>query len=176
MDSQGLNFELLSNAFILFLPKLGAAILIFVLFWIASLIAARLLKGLFQRRRMSEDISLLLGQVAQTSVIIFGLITALGTLGIDVAALVAGLGLTGFALGFALKDAVSNFLAGFLILYYEPFQRGDTITASGQEGLVTEINMRYTVLKNPEKTILIPNSALINNAVIIQHKSTSPGA
>ena len=48
-------------------------------------------------------------------VMIFGFVTALGSVGVDVSALVAGLGLTGFALGFALKDTISNLLSGVLI-------------------------------------------------------------
>jgi hypothetical protein len=97
----------------------------------------------------------------------FGTITALGTIGIDIWAMVAGLGLVGFALGFALKDLLSNFLAGFLILLYNPFVRGDVIAVSGNEGQVVEINMRYTVLQNNEKRILIPNSTLFQNNVIV---------
>ena len=50
-----------------------------------------------------------------------------GTVGVDVSALVAGLGLAGFAIGFALRDAVSNTLAGVLVLMYQPFRVGDDI-------------------------------------------------
>ena len=58
-------------------------------------------------------------------VIAIGLVTGFGTMGIDVSALIAGLGLSGFALGFALRDAVSNLIAGVLILLYRPFSYGD---------------------------------------------------
>ena len=56
---------------------------------------------------------------------------SLGTLGINVSALVAGLGLTGFALGFAFRDALSNVLAGVMILLYHPFHRGDCANITG---------------------------------------------
>ena len=59
-----------------------------------------------------------------------GLVTALGTLGVDVSALVAGLGLTGFALGFAVKDTISNILAGVLLLVYRPFSKKDYVEDS----------------------------------------------
>jgi small conductance mechanosensitive channel len=97
-------------------------------------------------------------------------VTALGTLGINVSALVAGLGLTGFALGFAFKDALSNLLAGILILIYRPFMRGERISVTGLEGEVAELNFRYTVLRTPEKRILIPNSTLFTNAVTVMEK------
>ncbi|MFQ5584438.1 MAG: mechanosensitive ion channel family protein, partial [Calditrichia bacterium] len=76
----------------------------------------------------------LLGSTLKITVVIIGLITALGTMGIDVSAMIAGLGLTGFALGFAFKDALSNLLAGILIIFYQPFSYGDQIRVSACEG------------------------------------------
>ena len=69
-------------------------------------------------------------RAVRTTLIVIGFISALGTLGIDVTAMVAGLGLTGFALGFALKDVLSNAVAGVLILFYRPFALGDRIVVS----------------------------------------------
>ena len=62
---------------------------------------------------------------------IIGAIRTPGTVGVDVSALVAGLGLAGFAIGFALRDAVSNTLAGVLVLMYQPFRVGDDIKTGG---------------------------------------------
>jgi small conductance mechanosensitive channel len=162
-----MEFEILFTVLIQFLPRFGAAVAIFFGFWLAG----RLLRGIVRRfgntRRLSQDVVNMMVQIAETSLLIFGTITALGTIGIDIWAMVAGLGLVGFALGFALKDLLSNFLAGFLILLYNPFVRGDVIAVSGNEGQVVEINMRYTVLQNNEKRILIPNSTLFQNNVIV---------
>jgi small-conductance mechanosensitive channel len=96
---------------------------------------------------------------------VFGIITALGTARVNVSALVASLGLTGFALGFALKDALSNTLAGVLILIYKPFRRGDHIITSGFEGTVEQIDLRYTTLGSSGDKILIPNSTMFTNPV-----------
>jgi small conductance mechanosensitive channel len=63
-------------------------------------------------------------ETAWFTVISPGIVIGLGTMGVDVTALVPGLGLTGFALGFALRDAVSTLLAGILIILYQPFQVG----------------------------------------------------
>ncbi|MCH8157277.1 MAG: mechanosensitive ion channel [Nitrospinae bacterium] len=73
-------------------------------------------------------------------------------------ALVAGLGVTGFALGFAMKDTISNLLAGVLLLVYRPFAIDDHINISGQDGKVVAIDLRYTTLADGDKKILIPNS------------------
>ncbi len=164
---QTINLGQIWTEIILFLPRLGIAILIFLVFWIL----ARLLRGGVQRfgrtRRLSMDVVNMMEQITEVGLLIFGGVTALGTLGVDVGAMIAGLGLVGFALGFALKDLLSNFLAGFLILIYNPFVRGDYISVTGNEGRVIEINMRYTVLQEEGKKALIPNATLFSNPVIV---------
>jgi small conductance mechanosensitive channel len=97
-----------------------------------------------------------------------GSVTALGTVGINVSALVAGLGLTGFALGFGLKDILSNLVSGILILLYRPFSIHDRISVGGMEGIVTDIDLRYTRLEKEGKAFLIPNSMLITNTIGLQ--------
>jgi small-conductance mechanosensitive channel len=89
-----------------------------------------------------------------------------------VSALVAGLGLTGFALGFALRDVISNTLAGVLVLLYKPFRRGDRISVAGSEGVVSQIDLRYTTLVVDEETrVLVPNSTLFTNSIRVQPRS-----
>lgn len=166
-----LDYQALLTAVLVFLPRLCGALLLFVLFWIL----ARVLRGVVKRfgthRRLSPDVINIMEQITETALIIFGAVTALGTVGINVGAMIAGLGLAGFALGFALRDLLSNFLAGFLILVYNPFVRGDFISVTGSEGRVIEINMRYTVLENENKRILIPNSVLFQNNVVVQRNA-----
>ena len=92
-------------------------------------------------------------------------------IGINVSALVAGLGLTGFALGFALKDILSNLIAGVLILLYRPFRVNDYIMVTGLEGAVTEIDLRYTTLQKEGQKFLIPNSVLFTNSIgLVEHR------
>jgi len=117
-----------------------------------------------------EDVILLLAQTAGATVLILGVVTALGTMGINVSALVAGLGLTGFALGFAFRDALSNVLAGALILFYRPFHRYDRIKVAEFEGVVTEINLRYTVIEREDGRVLLPNSNLLTTPIVVFHQ------
>lgn len=97
--------------------------------------------------------------------IIIGLISAMGTFGVNVSALVAGLGLTGFAFGFALKDAISNLVAGIMIIIYKPFDIGDTIEVLATRGVVTDIDFRYITIKTEQGTSLIPSSSCISNKI-----------
>lgn len=123
-----------------------------------------------------EDVLFLLAQVARTAVIVFGVITAMGTMGINVSALVTGLGLTGFALGFAFRDALSNVLAGAMILFYRPFRRHDRIKMGDFEGAVLEINLRYTIIQREGSRVLIPNSNLLTNPIVVADPGGVPVA
>ena len=159
---------------ILLLPKLAVSVVIFLAFyalaWILKRIVIRI-GHLADNDRIK--ILELAGSILKITTIIIGLITALGTLGVDVTALVAGLGLTGFALGFALKDALSNLLAGILLLFYHPFRCGNRIKVSGCEGVVTDINLRYTKLDNGDTEFLIPNSTCFTNWIAIRKESAN---
>ena len=151
-----------------FLPKLALALLVLALF--AG--AARLIHRILARWTGTESderraVLRLFGRLLYTGLLAIGVVTALGTLGINVSALVAGLGLTGFALGIALKDGLSNMVSGAMLLIYRPFRIGDRITVAGNEGVVTSIDLRYTTLSAPEQRVLIPNSTLFTNNVIV---------
>ena len=147
-------------------PKFGVAVLIFLVSWGLGRVVQTLLCGIGSRFQEGKNQVLrLAGTSSKIALMIFGCITALGTMGINVTALVAGLGLSGFALGFALKDALSNILAGALILIYQPFTYNDQIAVSGFEGKVIEVNLRYTVLQGDRKRFLIPNATLFTNLI-----------
>jgi small-conductance mechanosensitive channel len=135
---------------------------------VIALVLAKIVVGFAHRADPDRTrVFNLFGTIIKTVMIIIGLITALGTLGIDVTAMVAGLGLSGFALGFALKDAISNMLSGILILFYHPFRCGDRIKVSGCEGIVKDINLRYTVLAGEASEFLVPNSVCFTNWVAV---------
>ena len=100
--------------------------------------------------------------------LILGLITALGTLGVNISAIVAGLGLTGFAFGFAFKDMLSNVISGALIFIYEPFKLGDTIEVEGKTGKVIDINLRYVTIEAEDQTVLVPNSISVSKVISVK--------
>jgi small-conductance mechanosensitive channel len=155
------------------LPGIFAGLVVIVAFYIAAVMSRKLLRRL--SARIEDDrrpLVVLAGETTFYVVITVGLISGLGTMGIDVSALIAGLGLTGFALGFALRDAVSNLIAGVLILLYQPFGYGDRITVAGNSGTVIGINFRYTVLEAEGGDVVhVPNSTMFSNSVTVK-----PGA
>jgi small-conductance mechanosensitive channel len=147
-------------------PKIGMGVVVFAGFWIASAMARKVMVRVASNTEANLNVVLrLAARVVSGALLLFGAVTALGTMGVNVSALVAGLGLTGFALGFAMKDILSNLMSGLLILLYRPFGINDQITVTGLEGLVTEIDLRYTRLEKRGQTYLIPNSLLITNTI-----------
>ena len=155
--------ELIAN----WAPKIGGALLLLFVFWLASRIARKMILAAGEKGEIDYHVVRLMAMTARVGLLIAGIITSLGTLGVDVSALVAGLGLTGFALGFAVKDTISNILAGVLLLVYRPFALKDYIEVKGMEGLVEAIDLRYTTLKHEGQTILLPNSLLFTNPITI---------
>ncbi len=157
------------------LPKIASGLALILLF----LLLAWGLRRFFRRvaGRFDAERRPLIDLAAETvwfTAIALGVIVGFGTMGVDVTALVAGLGLTGFALGFALRDAVSNLLAGVLILLYQPFRTGDRIEVAGSTGAVAGINLRYTVLDAGDRHILVPNSSLFSNSVVVHRPLRQP--
>jgi small conductance mechanosensitive channel len=151
----------------LFLPKLAVSLVILAVFWLVGKGLAKVIRRVGRNGKVETSIVNLLAQTAKGTMILFGGITALGTLGIDVSALVAGLGLTGLALGLALKEIISNALSGILVIIYKPFREGDLIAVTTFEGTVREINLRFTTIEAGTKKVFIPNAMVISNAVVI---------
>ena len=144
--------------------KVGISAVVLLVFWILANVTKQAIIKISGRLGLEPNLALLLARTAKITLIIFGIIT---TLGVNVSALVAGLGLTGFAVGFALKDTISNLLAGVLILLYHPFGTGNRIKISGYEGTVVSIDLRYTELEGDGGRILIPNSKLFTNPIVV---------
>ncbi|MDH5601536.1 MAG: mechanosensitive ion channel family protein [Gammaproteobacteria bacterium] len=158
------------NESIIWLPKVAAVLFIIVLFFVLSRFVKRLIITFSDKLNFDPHLTKFFAQISKILLIIIGLVTALGTVGINVSALVAGLGLTGFALGFAFKDIISNILSGILILLYRPFIAGDKIKVAGYEGEVVSVDLRYTRLNSEEGIALIPNSKCFSDPVVVYNK------
>ena len=147
--------------------KIGVSLLILIVFWVLAAMARKVVRKAGATAGIDSSVINLLARSAHVVLIAVGLVTALGTLGLDVSAIVASLGLTGFAVSFALKDSISNLLSGMLILIYRPFKVGDTIKVKSFEGRVSTIDLRYTRLERDGEKILVPNSLLFTNPISI---------
>jgi small conductance mechanosensitive channel len=154
-----------------YVPLIGSGLFVFLVLWACALVSGALIARV--ARRVGDgrkDVFELLANVARIGLTTAAVLCGLGTAGIDVMPLVAGLGLMGFSLGFAFKDALSNILSGMLIILYRPFARGDHITVAGCEGTVANIDLRYTTLSNGTQTFLVPNTTMFTTTITIHHR------
>mmetsp|Transcript_7085 Transcript_7085/g.10580 ORF Transcript_7085/g.10580 Transcript_7085/m.10580 type:complete len:185 (-) Transcript_7085:301-855(-) len=100
-----------------------------------------------------------------------GAISVLGTCGVDTTPIVAGISVTGFTVGFALKEIATNFLSGILLVFHKPFRKGQylrvMVASQVLEGTVESIDIRYVLLKNDGKTLMIPSAVVYGNPILI---------
>ena len=165
-----MNKEKILELIYMYMPNIILGIFIFILFWFFSKTIQYGINNVLKNRSPDTNISKVIASIIKNIIVIIGFITALGTIGINVSAIVAGLGLTGFAFGFAFKDMLSNFISGIMIFIYEPFKLGDSIEVDGKKGKVVDINLRYVTLTDEGQHILVPNSLLVSKSLVVQGK------
>ena len=149
-------------------PKIIAALAVLFVTWLALRITQPALRMALHRAHFVEGlIRLLVDGLYRGVVIILGLVMAASQLGIDVSALLAGLGVAGIALGFAAQETVANMIAGFLIFWDRPFTIGDYITTQNYDGDVREITLRTTRIRTLDNTyVVVPNKQIIGDTVV----------
>jgi len=99
-------------------------------------------------------------------VVLLGLLIALSQLGISLGPLLAGLGIAGFIIGFAMQDALSNFASGMLILFYRPFDVGDTVEAGGVGGKVRSMSLvNTTIMTFDNRALVVPNNLIWSTVI-----------
>ena len=158
------------DGFVATLPNLLISIIIFCIFLIiASLVKRAILKAASHRGR--SNLGEVLGGFFKATIILFGgLIAATITVPtLNPGDLVAGLGVSSVAIGFAFKDILQNWLAGLLILIRQPFEIGDQIEVNGYEGTVAHIETRATIINTYDgQRAVIPNSDIYTNALLVK--------
>jgi small conductance mechanosensitive channel len=98
--------------------------------------------------------------------LLIGLLIALGQVGVDVGTLLAGVGIAGLVIGFALQDSLANFASGFMILFYRPFDVGDFIEAAGVQGVVRQMTFASTTVHTYDnQTLVVPNRRVWGDAI-----------
>ena len=146
--------------------NLIAALAIFLIGkWIASRLVI-LMKAALTRAKVDRTLVSFLGNVANVGLLILIIIAALGKLGIPTTSVTALIGGAGLAVALSLKDQLSNFAAGALIILFRPFKVGDFIRVNGFEGIVREIKMVQTSLSTPDnEEVVLPNSVVMTNSI-----------
>ncbi len=154
--------------------------LTFILILLGFWVLARIARGAVRRglERAKLEVSSLAREFFVKStgrlVMLIGLIIAIAQLGVEVAPLLAGLGIAGFVVGFALQDTLSNFASGLMILVYRPYDVGDAIEAGGVIGAVNQMNLVSTMIMTFDNQLLVvPNNKIWGDVIRnITHQET----
>ena len=145
---------------------LAALAIFFIGRWVATRVVT-LMKAALTRAKVDKTLVSFLGNVANIGLLILIIIAALGRLGIPTTSVTALIGGAGLAVALSLKDQLSNFAAGVLIILFRPFKVGDFIRVNGFEGIVREIKMVQTSLSTPDnEEVVLPNSMVMSNSIV----------
>lgn len=148
------------------IPRILASLLVLLLFWGLAAGVRALMRMIFRRLSDDRTVENLVRQVSYYVVWLLGLIVAASAFGLEPGTLATGLGLTSLALGFALKDILSNFVSGLLILTLRPFELGDQIIIGETEGSVERIELRATQIRTYDgRRVLVPNAETFTSRV-----------
>jgi small-conductance mechanosensitive channel len=147
-------------------PRLAWAAVFLVASYYLARIASQLVEKMLLRRQVDPGAGKLVVELTRWSIFTTGVLLALQQF-MDVTAFLAGLGILGFTVGFALQDVMKNFAAGVLLLVQKPFRVGDQILVQEFTGRVAAIDLRSTELITTDGlTVILPNADVLNHAIV----------
>lgn len=157
----------LTSSITALLLKIAMALLIFVIGrWIAKKLTAVAYRMML-RSRLEDTVAGFLGRIIYGVLLVIVALAALNQVGVHTTSVVAILGGAAVAIGLSLKDQLSNFAAGIMIVTFRPFVRGDFVEIKGVTGTVTEITLINTHLTTTNNhDVIIPNSDITTSATI----------
>ncbi len=146
--------------------KIVLAILILLIGkWLAGKIS-RLTGKIMEKQKVDQTLTGFITNIVYYTMMLLIVIAAAGQLGIDTASFLTILGAAGLAVGLALKDSLSNFASGVMLIMFRPFKAGEMISSNGIVGTVESINIFTTVLNTPDnQKIIVPNSSVTSGTI-----------
>lgn len=160
--------EHMADNFLSRLPSLFLAVIVFLLFYFASILAGRLIRRATEQHR--QNLGIVFARLAGAAIVFLGLLVAFSVVAPSFQAgdLIKVLGIGSVAIGFAFQNILQNFLAGLLLLWAEPFRVGDQIKLDAFEGTVEAIETRATTIKTYDgRRVVIPNADLFTHSVTV---------
>jgi small conductance mechanosensitive channel len=147
--------------------QLIGALIIVTIGWFAAKYVYAILIRLFAKHHLDMTLAKFLAGLAKVLVLAAMVVVALGKIGISIAPFIAAIGAASLTAGLALQGSVSNYAAGVLLIISRPFKVGDTLAVASVYGVVEEIRLAYTVLRNEdEELITVPNKKMIGDILV----------
>ena len=148
------------------LPSLVGAIIVVGITWGVAKGVRYLAFTWAQQTEGDSSTELLIGRLSYGGVWVVGFVIALGVMGLNFGALLGALGLTSVAIGFSLKDVLSNYISGVILLAARPFRINDQVVIGDYEGTITQIQLRATTMKTYDgRVVYIPNQEVFQASI-----------
>jgi small-conductance mechanosensitive channel len=161
------NIQSLIADFLTFLPRLIAGLVIFALSLYLSAVLSRLVRRSLERQRVDPAFTLIVYHFTRWSVLLIGIAATMRRVDWDLTGFLAGLGIVGFTLGFALQDISRNIVAGMFLLVQRPFEIGDLVVIDDFTGRVKSVDLRSTELVSLDgNNVLIPNGNVFTAPIV----------
>jgi small conductance mechanosensitive channel len=162
IDQVAKFYDLIINFFTNYSFQLIGAFIIFLLgYWLAGKVGHWVL-GVCEKHQLDITLSRFIANTCKMLIVVMITIVALGKLGISVTPFIAAIGAISLGAGLALQGLLANYAAGFNIIITRPFVVGDTIRVQGVKGVVEEVLLAYTILRDEDNVkIMIPNKHIV---------------
>nr|WP_028292064.1 mechanosensitive ion channel domain-containing protein [Oceanobacter kriegii] len=151
------------------LPWGTQIVMALVVFFVGRLLARLILKGVtgaMGRAKVDPILTNFISTVLGSLLLVLVIVISLSQLGLETASLITLLGAAGLAVGLALKDSLSHFAAGVMLILFRPFKVGDYVEVDGVAGSVDKITIFSTRLKTPDnRVVTVPNSNVFGNTM-----------
>ncbi len=147
--------------------NLITALVVYVLGRALAKFICRLVSRLMKRSEVDEILITFIENMLYFALLVVVIIASLDRLGVNTTSVLAIFAAAGLAVGLALKDSLSNFAAGVMLVFFKPFKNGDFIEAAGQSGVVEEIRIFNTILRTGDnREITLPNSQIYGGTIV----------
>lgn len=161
-----LDPERLGDLALLWSGRVLAALAIFIIGRLFLRALTNTATGAMRRVGLDDTLSRFLGNMFYIVLLVFLALTAFTALGVPTINFLAIVGAAGLAVGLALKDSLSNFSSGVMLVFFRPFQVGDHIDVAGTSGVVETIGIFNVVLKTPDNRVVhVPNSLVYGGTI-----------
>ena len=142
--------------------SLVSALVVVVVGFIVARWIGKLLDRWLTSKAMEPPMRNLVVRILRLLIFAMALVVALGTAGMDVTALIAGVGVAGVGIGLAMQGILSNLMAGLTIIFTKPFRFGEYVEIAGVQGQVTNIELFTTTLLHPDQSrVVVPNRKIV---------------
>ncbi len=141
-----------------------------LIFYVGRLLARKVAwlgAAAMRRQTMDEALIRFMEDILYYVMLMAVIVAAVSQIGVNIASFLAVLGAAGLAIGLALKDSLSNFASGVMIIMLRLFKVGDWVTAGGVSGSVRQVSIFYTRMDTADnQTVIVPNSKIMGGVIV----------